>query len=460
MLTHEERLENRRSLDELAAEICTMAGHINAANYRFLKLIAEFDRRNGWSDSVTRSCAHWLNWKCGIDMGAAREKVRTARALEELPKIAAAMERGQLSYSKVRALTRVAKPETEDALLNIAVHGTAHHVETTVRHFRRCLDAEELSRAEQQTANREVKYRWDDDGSLLLNARLPAEVGAAVLKALEIAMQDNPARFNMLEHYSRTGSTDVSAETPVDKSTPAAQRADALGLLAESFLEHGSQAMNGGDRHQVVIHVSAETLQHGTAGCCELDDGPSLAAETVRRIACDASLVPIVEDEDGNPLNIGRKTRSISAPMRRALNSRDRGCRFPGCTHTRYVDAHHIHHWADGGETSTENLVSLCRFHHRKVHEGGVRIENLDDGALRFVKPNGTSVDSVCPGFTQPLGNWKQLAADNEQHEIRINARTAVTRWDGVRMDYGLAIETLMQRAKRANRGASGIPSR
>ena len=152
----------------------------------------------------------------------------------------------------------------------------------------------------------------------------------------------------------------------------AAQRADALGLLAESFLQHGSQAMNGGDRHQVVIHVSAETLQHSSAGCCELDDGPSLAAETVRRIACDASLVPIVEDEDGNPLNIGRKTRSISAPMRRALNSRDRGCRFPGCTHTRYVDAHHIHHWADGGETSTENLVSLCRFHHRKVHEGGI----------------------------------------------------------------------------------------
>ena len=114
MLTEAERLENRRQLEALAAEICTMAGHINAANYRWLTLIAEFDRRNGWADNCTQSCAHWLNWKCGIGMGAAREKVRVARALEDLPIVSAAMECGALSYSKVRAITRVACSNTEE----------------------------------------------------------------------------------------------------------------------------------------------------------------------------------------------------------------------------------------------------------------------------------------------------------------------------------------------------------
>jgi Domain of unknown function (DUF222)/HNH endonuclease len=452
MLTHEERVADRQEIEALAAEICTMAGHINAANYRFLKLIAEFDRRSGWSDSVTRSCAHWLNWKCGIALGSAREKVRTAHALEQLPMIAAAMERGQLSYSKVRAITRVATPATEETLLGIAIHGTATHVEMTVQHFRPMPETEELTRAEQQDKNREVTYRWDDDGSLLLSARLPAEIGALVLKALEGAMKDNPARFDMVEHYAKTGSTDVPAGTPVDKSTRAMQRADALGLLAESFLQHGSEAMHGADRHQIVIHVAAETLQQRTAGCCELEDGPSLPAETVRRLACDASLVPIIEDEDGNPLNVGRKTRSISTPLRRALNSRDRGCRFPGCTHKRYMDVHHIHHWANGGETRPENLVSLCRFHHRKVHEGGITVQILDDGALRFVKPDGTSVDSIAPGYTQPLSDWSELPSQNERHSIRIDRRTAVTRWDGVPMDYGSGVQVLLHQASRERR--------
>ena len=117
-----------------------------------------------------------------------------------------------------------------------------------------------------------------------------------------------------------------------------------------------------------------------------------MAAETARRLACDASVVMLTENEDGEPLNVGRKTRTISAPLRRALNSRDKGCRFPGCANSRYLDAHHIDHWANGGETKPSNLISLCRFHHRAVHEGGIRIERLDDGALRFVKANGRAV--------------------------------------------------------------------
>ena len=427
-----------RPIDELAAEICTLAGHINAANHRFLMLIAEYDRRTGWSDGATQSCAHWLNWKCGIAMGAAREKVRVARALENLPKISAAMASGRLSYSKIREITRVASAETEDYLLMIADHGTASHVEKLERGFRRCLEVEELSREAQQQQTRCVNYRHDDDGSLILTCRLPAEVGARVVKALELALEELPAATDM--------SQNVPAGTSPLRIPFSARRADALAVVAESFLAHGVMEAAGGDRHQIVVHVAAETLRDRTAGCCEFEHGPSMAAETARRLACDASVVRLIENEDGEPLNVGRKTRTISTPLRRALNARDKGRRFPGCANTHYIDAHHVEHWANGGETKPSNLLSLCRFHHRAVHEGGIRIELLDDGALRFVKPNGKAVDSVAPGCIQPLGDWKQLPA----------ATQALARWKGERMDYGLAVEVLLQQAQRAKNVPAG----
>ena len=346
-------------------------------------LIAEFDRREGWADGSTTSCAHWLGWKCGIDRGAAREKVRVARALEALPLISAAMARGALSYSKVRALTRMATPETEDMLLMIALHGTANHVETLVRLYRRAHEACELGREAIQYANRGVTWFYDDDGSLVLRARLTAETGALVVKALELATQD----------FRRApASSDVSAETPDATNEPdtlSQRRADALGLFAETWLSHGYQALGGGERQQIVVHVDSETLRDATPGRCEIESGPSLAAQTARRLSCDASLITIVEDESGQPLDVGRKTRSIPPAIRRALRSRDAGCRFPGCTHTRFLDGHHIRHWADGGETKLSNLVMLCRFHHRQVHEGRVDVRMLDDGALRFTGTRG-----------------------------------------------------------------------
>jgi hypothetical protein len=416
-----------RSTDELAVEICTLVGHINAAHHRWLTLIAEFDRRTGWSDGVTQSCAHWLNWKCGVGLGAAREKVRVAQALEKLPKISAAMASGALSYSKVREITRVGNAENEDYLLMIAEHGTAAHVEKLVRAYRRCKEAEELSREERQQEKRGVSIRYDDDGSLILQCSLPAETGALVLKALELAVEKLPADLTV----------DVPAGTPAPRVPFSIKRADALALVAESFVAHEVLEVPGTDRHQIVVHVAEETLRERTAGCCEFEHGPSMAAETARRFACDASVVNLIEDEDGEPLNVGRKTRTISAPLRRLLNARDKGCRFPGCANSRYLDCHHIKHWANGGETKPKNLVSLCRFHHHAVHEGGITIEILDDGALRFVKPNGKSVDSVAPGCTQPPGDWSDLPEG-----------TMVNRWRGERMDLGLAVEVMFQRER------------
>jgi hypothetical protein len=426
---------------ELIAQITELAGHLNAGTYRWLTLIAEFDRRAGWNCGLTKSCAHWLNWKCGIDLGAAREKVRVARALESLPLISAAMARGELSYSKVRALTRVACAGTEAALLSMALHGTASHVEKVVRHYRHVLEVAELSREARQYRNRNLSWRYDEDGSIVIKARLPAETGGVVMKALDAALSHLPL-------------PDVSAETyPAPKPEWGQRRADALAVLAESFLAHGPAALPGGERQQIVVHVDAATLEERTAGRCEFEDGPSIAAETARRLACDASMVRIVEDERGEPLDVGRKTRSIPPALRRALNSRDQGCCFPGCTQTRYVDGHHIRHWAEGGETRLANLVSLCRFHHRQVHEGGMTVERLDDGAWRFARTIGRytdTFDSVAPGHSAVLGDWRQLVAAHDAAGIRIHSSTAATRWRGETIDYGQAMMVLVQRAEAA----------
>jgi len=419
-----------RSVNELATEICTLAGHINAANHRFLELVAEFDRRKGWSDGATQSCAHWLNWKCGIAMGAAREKVRVARALENLPRISAAMASGSLSYSKAREITRIGNPANEEYLLMIAEHGTAAHVERLVRAYRRCQEAEELSRERRQQQSRKVTFRYDDDGSLILICRLPAEAGARVMKALDVAVEGLPV-------YA-----DVPAGTSKQVVPYSRRRADALACIAESFLAHDVLESPGADRQQIVVHVAAETLRSGSAGCCGIEHGPSIPAETARRFACDASVVALVEDEDGGPLNVGRKTRIVSAPLRRLLTARDKGCRFPGCANARYIDMHHIKHWANGGETKPSNLVSLCRFHHRAVHEEGFEVRVLDDGALRFVRPNGEAVESVT---TQPAGDPGALRAGK-----------FATCWRGDRMNMDLAVDLLIQKSQKARNVPAG----
>ena len=431
------------SLEELEAQITELAGHLNAANYRWLALIAEFDRRHGWADGKLPSCAHWLNFKCGLNLGAAREKVRVAHALEDLPKIAASMARGELSYSKVRALTRVACAATEDTLLMIALHGTAYHVERLVRCFRRAQEAAELSREAQQHANRSLSYWFADDGSLMLKGRLPALAGAMLIKALDRACEATPEK-------------EISADAIEEYSVPFdARRADALALLAEQFLAGSDTASSTADRCQVVVHVDAETLRDHAAGRCEIEHGPSIPAETARRLSCDASLLSVLENEQGEPLDVGRKTRSIPPAIRRALNTRDGGCRFPGCTHQRYTDAHHIEHWANGGETKLSNLVTLCRLHHRLVHEGEITVEALAGGGWRFLHPDGRHFEIIrCSKFVD-YGD-DDLESTHAELGIHIDSDTAATRWRGERMDYDLGVWILCNQAARA-RSTGGV---
>ena len=422
------------STAQLTAEITTLAGHLNAGNARFLALVAELDRRKGWAEWGVKSMAHWLNWKCGISLGAAREKVRVARALAALPKVAGAMAEGRLSYFKVREMTRIADAGNEDYLLHIALCGTASHVEQTVRGYRRALDAAELTREAMQQRDQNLWFHTEPDGSMTIRGRVPAEVGALFKRALEAAQDSLPIPKNV------PAGTSLEDE---DLHRSRKRRVEALAVLAESFLATGPKDLSGADRQQIVVHVDAETFRHSRAGRCELEHGPSIAAETARRLACDCSVVRIIENEKGEPLDVGRRTRTIPPGIRRALNARDKGCRFPGCSFKRYVDGHHVKHWAHGGETKLSNLVTLCRFHHRLVHKGGVVIEALGDGTFRFVKRSGETFESLPP--TPVDGN--SLIDSHERAGIRISPRTAVTRWTGEALDLGLAVEGLLQRA-------------
>ncbi len=173
---------------DLESQITELAAHIHAATYRLLTLIREFDRREAWAEQGLCSCAHWLNWKCGIDLGAGREKVRVAKALESLPQISQAFRQGAISYSKVRAMTRIATPENEADLLNVALHGTAAHVEKLVRGYRRAREADELEAANARHLKRALSWYYDDDGSVVIHCRLDPEDGARVIKAIHCAV--------------------------------------------------------------------------------------------------------------------------------------------------------------------------------------------------------------------------------------------------------------------------------
>jgi len=419
--------------EELNNEITRLAGHINAAQYRFLKLLAALIEREAWSGNGIKSPAHWLNYYCGISMGPAREKVRVARCLASLPMIDAAFARGEISYSKVRAMTRSATPKNEHYLLDIARYGTASHVEKLVRKHQSVVRRE----AEEQEKSREFTYYFDDDGMLVFRGKLRPEDGAVFIQAMQAMMEEI--------------TENVSAETslPDEKQTWPAKRADALLHLAEHYLAgdgKGHSSLNGGDKYQVIVHMHDQTDVHTPESY--LEGGLPLPPTTVQRLACDASLVSVEEDRAGNVLNIGRKTRTVPPAIRRALQLRDQGCRFPGCCETRYVDAHHIHHWSQGGETSLDNLALLCRTHHRLIHEAGYEIVKDADRGLIFFDPQGNVLQpSLYPQFAMKNVSAETFFEIERQHEslgLDIRPETAVTAWQGEVMDYTMGVEGLL----------------
>ena len=466
---------NQQLCEALCNEITTLAGHLNAANYRFLKLLDEFDRHEGWAGDGIRSLAHWLNFKCGLGHLVAREKVRVARALRELPLIDAAFERGEISYSKVRAMTRVATPENEVELLNIARYGTAAHMERLVRAYRRCRKQVAAAPCELAIRREERFYCYaEDDETMVFGGRVSVEQGRLLIEALDAmvaeldddAVDAETAGNVSAETFDPGANENVSAETSggepdAKRPTPIrTRRATALVHIAEHYLAtggSGARPLTSSEAYQVFIHVNANDASPDNringAHTAYTDDRRCLAPHVVRQLACDAARRTVLENDRGEVLNIGRRSRTVPRRIAHALRIRDGGCRFPGCGQRRWTDAHHIRHWADGGETSLDNLVTLCRYHHRSLHREEYRIERRargNGGELVFIDARGRPMPpAIHPQFASgpsAADRVERLRAEHGERGVEIDETTAVTAWQGESMDYSTAVEWLQRR--------------
>src|SRR2546430_3017139 len=369
----------------------------------------------------------------GAPSRGARGHVRVAGALGTLPLLAQALARGELSYSKVRALTRVATPEAEERLLAVGRAGTAEHVERIVRGWRRVDRIAEARESTRRHRSRALHMYQDDDGMVVFRGRLAPEVGAVLVRALAAA------RETLYQRTRATHDDDVPEETP----TMAQQQADALALVAETALHHGIDPGTPGERYQVVVHVDVPVLADPDApGQSVLKDGAHVSSGTAQRLACDATRVVMRHAPDGQVMEVGARTRTIPPALRRALDHRDRGCRFPGCG-LPFGQGHHIRHWAQGEPTTLSNLALLCRRHHRAVHEEGYEMDRQPDGELSFRCPDGRLVPEVPPPAAVPRDPVHALRAQHDAHGLHLHARTAMPGWLGERLDVGWAIDVL-----------------
>jgi hypothetical protein len=514
--------------EALGDEIAVLAAHIDAATHRLLTCIRAFEASEEWGRQGAMSCAHWLTWRIGLDPGAAREKVRVARALAALPRIDDALRRGVLSYAKARAITRVATAANEEVLLEVALYITGAQLERVCRRYRGAQV--EAGAAPPERGLRTIPM---GGGMVRIDVVLPADEAALVLEAIErtTAMLREEVRARAGERGrsaderdgaylpgagetdgarrsgvdegdgADTAGADVSAETRERSPSrrparelppaplPAPTRADGMVRMAELVLAGGAasgaaepvmDAASAGeapatgtvatgtvatsssgryaDHHQILVHLDAEPggasggLGDGSCLGASLDDGTRLSAEALRRLACDGALVPVTtrDGEPGEVLDVGRRTRAIPTALRRALWVRDAGCRFPGCGSRRFLHGHHVRHWMHGGATAIDNLVLLCGFHHRLVHEEGFRVDAAaaggvrDAGAFVFRTPTGRRLDpaaGVAPAAADPI-EW--FDGWNDAHDLRIDAETSFPLWDGQPVRYVEVVDALL----------------
>ena len=354
-------------IDNLEAAIESAWSELNRATHRFLSLLREFDLRRGWQAYGCVSCADWMDYKLKISRKTALEKLRVANALWFIPKIDEALKAGRLSYSQVRALTRIANRENEAELLEYALGCTAEHLEQYIQRLRHGDEEVSERKARSDFASRAVQlYAHSGEISVKLSADQFALVEKALIKALD-RLPEDPSRT------TEQARADVLVALIVEEPQCAAE---------ESSSAEDSPSHEGG--HEVLVHVDAKALT-GQGG--ESD----LPLPVVKRLCCDGGVVPIYKAGD-QVLNVGRKQRTVPTAIKRALAARDRSCKFPGCHHRHYLHAHHIEHWSEGGETSLKNLILLCSHHHKLVHEGGFSL-TATEGGYYFARPDGRLVE-------------------------------------------------------------------
>jgi hypothetical protein len=350
------------ALDNVNAQIGRMQRQL-------LHLITDADRRDIWRDSGARDTAHWLAIRYGISEWKARRWVAAAHALEHLPRIAGALESGELGIDKVVELARFAKGDEEGRLIRwartVSVGAVRHRADLEAKGSIKDLRETERSR--------EVTWWYFDEGRRFgLEADLPAASGPVVIKALE-----------------REAERIAALPGEEDEVYASARRADALVALCSARIASDPQP----DRATVVVHARLDGLEQDTGGC-EIEDGPVIHPQLVRRLLCNARVQTVVEDREGNVLGIGRTSRHAPAWLLRQVRHRDRECRFPGCGARRFTEAHHLRWWRHGGRTDLHNLALICSFHHRLVHEHGWSVKRDASGDLLWRRPDGTRYES------------------------------------------------------------------
>ena len=357
-------------IEELDKNIIGLCTRINAATYELLVMIREFDERVGFLQWGLQNCAEWLAWRCDLSMTTAREKVRVAHALKHLPLISDTFSTGELSYTKVKALTRVATRDNEQRLLEFALRHTAVTVAERCRELR-CGSETSIGSAERAWANRSLRMRRDRErNTMTITVDLPLDTGELLEKALDKARDDEVLEIPDL----------------VDTSWSVRQADAFINMISAYLSGDGGQA---NDNYLVTIHVDQSALAGG-------EGRSAVPIEAVKRHCCDGHAVVITETSEGEPLSIGRKSRIIPKGIERAVRARDNNtCSFPGCRNRRFLHCHHIDHWANGGETAVDKLMLLCTKHHTLVHEGGFRIQKDFLDNWTFFRPDGIAVPQV-----------------------------------------------------------------
>jgi hypothetical protein len=338
----------------------------------FTRCFAVFERRQGYSADGSLTGAAWLRAHCRMDAGVASDRVFTARKLFELPETEAAFGAGEINYEHARLIARAvdtcgseAVREHEKVLVDVGREESPQKVRLATEVLQNAVDPEgALHDANEQYARRGF-WISEVDGMYRLDGTLDREGGATVRTALEALLR--PAG-------------------PEDTRTPSQRRADALVELSRQALERGELGRSGGQKPHLAVVIKAEALKGAEAG--ELDWSGPVPGETVRRLACDCALSLLVVGKDGKVLEGSGERRVLSPAQRRAIEKRDRHCRFPGCDRPAgWTDGHHLWHWADGGPSDVDNVYLFCRPHHRLLHEGGWRAVKEADGELRVLPP-------------------------------------------------------------------------
>ncbi len=399
-------------LPELAWAITAGAVRLAAATAAWLRLVAEFDERGGWHGVGIHSCGHWLSWQCGIAPVTAREHVRVARALRGLPLISAAFDAGRLSYAKVRALTRIAAPDCEAALLEFAQSATASQTERFCRAWRRADDENKGRRPtedEREEDGQTFEHWYDEQGYLTIKVRMRPEAGNPLMAAIDSLAEREARRERAQNKRAQARHEKIRAaggtvdRALVDRCSgdaaagrvrerTAARRIAALGSLAEARVDMDRRP---GDppRREVVVHVDAAVLADDTAaGRAYVEGGTALTGAQARRMLCEATVVLMLE-QDREPLAVGRRKRRATRGQRRALLRRDGGCARAGCPETRIerLHAHHMRHWLFGGRTELANLVLLCDADHGLVHDNDL-VLSRKEGRLIALTPDGRHI--------------------------------------------------------------------